>query len=112
MTFATTVNLVTIILCLAVLVQCARMMRSLKAFRTADLPATARALDGATKAAHGVLRELRDELSRGGEPTLKALVEARSVADELGVMIGIANATADRMLDNARGQPADRELAA
>lgn len=34
MSFATTINLVTIILCGAVLVQCVRMMRSLDSFRS------------------------------------------------------------------------------
>lgn len=102
MTFATITSLVTAILCIAVLLQCARVMRSLAAFRAADLPSTARALDAATASAHHVLCELRNELDRGGKPTLKALADARSMADELDVMIGIGNATADRLLDNAR----------
>lgn len=102
MSFATITSLVTAILCIAVLVQCARVMRSLAAFRTADLPGTARVLDTATSGAHQVLNDLRNELDRGGKPTLKALADARSIADELGVMIGIGNATADRLLDSAR----------
>lgn len=106
MSFATITSLVTAILCIAVLVQCARVMRSLAAFRAADLPGTARALDTATASAHHVLSELKTELDRSGEPTLRALAEARAIADELGVMIGIGNATADRLLDSARNSRA------
>jgi hypothetical protein len=102
MTFATTVNLVTIILCVAVLVQSTRMMRSLAVFRATDLPGTARALELATSGATDVLNELRVALSQNAEPTLRNLADAQAIGDELGVMIGIANATADRLLDTAR----------
>ena len=102
MSFATITSLVTAILCIAVLVQCAQVMRSLAAFRAVDLPGTARTLDTATAGAHQVLSELKNELDRGGEPTLRVLAGAREIADELGVMIGIGNATADRLLANAR----------
>lgn len=102
MSFATTINIVTIILCCAVLVQCARMTRSLQAFREADLPGTAAALDLATGEARRVLREISDLLSSEADPRVRSLEEARGIADELAVMIGIANATADRLLDAAR----------
>lgn len=114
MSFATTVNLVTIILCVAVLVQCARMMRSLHAFRSADLPGTAAALDAATGQAHQVLDHIRHILSAEADPKIRSLDEAKTIADELAVMIGIANASADRLLESARkpGEPAIQELAA
>lgn len=114
MSFATTINLVTIILCVAVLVQCARMMRSLDSFRSADLPGTAAALDAATAQAHQVLKLIRETLAVEAEPKIRSLDEARAVADELAVMIGIANASADRLLENARSAAAndDKELAA
>jgi hypothetical protein len=101
MTFATTINIVTIILCLAVLVQSARMMRSLAALKAADLPAMVAALDVATGQARRVMSELRDMLVREGEPSMRALADAGAIRDELGVMVGIANATADRLLECA-----------
>lgn len=114
MSFATTINLATIILCIAVLVQCARMMRSLQAFRSADLPGTAAALDAATAKAHQVLEHIRVVLAAEAEPKIRSLDEARTIADELAVMIGIANASADRLLDNARSRDGNhpQELAA
>lgn len=102
MSFATTINLVTIILCAAVLVQCARMMRSLALFRSADLPGTARALDLATRQAHDVLEQIRRLLTAEADPTIRSLNEARAIADELAVMIGVADASADRLLESAR----------
>lgn len=102
MSFATTINLVTIILCVAVLVQCARMMRSLEAFRSADLPGTAKALDAATGQARQVLEQIRQMLAAEADPKIRSLDEARAIADELAVMIGVANASADRLLESGR----------
>ncbi len=107
MTFATTINIVTIILCGAVLVQCARMMRSLAAFRTAELPATVAALTRATGDAGRVLSELKQALAET-DPRLRIIGDARAVTDELSVMVGIANATADRLLEAGRSLPTKR----
>jgi len=110
MTFATTTNLVLIILCAAVLVQCHRVMRSLHDFRQADLPGTAAALDSATAQARRVLGDIRLLLTDEAGPKIKALEDGHKIADELAVMIGIANATADRLLESARAPnrgPAD-----
>lgn len=101
MSFATTVNIVTIILCIAVLVQCARMMRSLAALKSADLPATVAALDTATGQARLVLSELKDVLRNDADPNMRALADAQAIRDELSVMVGIANATADRLLESS-----------
>lgn len=101
MSFATTVNIVTIILCIAVLVQCARMMRSMAALKSADLPATVAALDTATGQARLVLSELKDVLRNDADPNMRALSEAQAIRDELSVMVGIANATADRLLESS-----------
>lgn len=101
MSFATTVNIVTIILCVAVLVQCARMMRSLAALKSADLPATVAALDTATRQAGSVLAELKDVLKNDADPNMRALADAQAIRDELSVMVGIANATADRLLESS-----------
>lgn len=102
MTLATTVNLVLVILCIAVLVQCQRMMRHLGAFRRADLPGTAAALEAATAEASRVLDQLRRLLAEETPSKLRALGEAERIGDELAVMIGIANASADRLLETAK----------
>lgn len=113
MTAATIINLVTIILCSAVLVQCWRMTRALNRFRAADFPGTVTALQAATGEAEAVLRRIRGVLATEAEPKLKIIAEAGQAADELGVMIGIANASADRLLDVARqARPAQDDLAA
>jgi hypothetical protein len=119
MSFATTINIATIILCLAVLVQCARMMRSLDALKSADLPATVAALDTATGQARLVLSELKQVLVEDADPSMRALADAQAIRDELSVMVGIANATADRLLESSAaarvlaGVPgADAELVA
>lgn len=102
MTLATTINLALAILCVAVLVQCQRMMRRLDGFRRADLPGTAAALAGATTEASRVLEQLRHLLAEETPDKLRALSEAERIGDELAVMIGIANASADRLLETAR----------
>lgn len=114
MSFATTTNIVTIILCIAVLVQSARMMRSLAALKSVDLPTMVTALDAATGQARLVLSELKEVLRKDGEPNMRALARAEAIRDELGVMVGIANATADRLLESsaAARAAAPEELAA
>lgn len=110
MTFATMSNLATVMLCVALIVQCRRMMRSLAAFKTADLAGTVNALTSATAEAQQVLADLRDELRNHAQPTLRGLADARQISDELNLMIGIADASADRLLRSGRGQ--ERDLAA
>jgi hypothetical protein len=113
MSFATTSNIVTVILCIAVLVQSMRMMRSLAAFKAADLPATVQALETATGHARQVLSELKDVLRREADPSMRRLGEAEAIRDELKVMIDIANATADRLMDSASAaRKAEADLAA
>lgn len=102
MSIATTINIVLVILCLAVLVQCHRMMRSLDAFRRLDLPGTAIAVNGATAEASRVLDQIRTVLADEAAPRLRLLDDAQRVGDELAVMIGIANASADRLLETSR----------
>lgn len=102
MSFAAMTNYVTVILCVAVLIQCTRMMRSLDAFRRLDLQGTAAMLDRSTGEARRVLGEIKTLLEREAGPKIAMLEEAKGVADELAVMIGIANASADRMLDAGR----------
>lgn len=102
MTFASLINIVTIVLCGAVLVQCVRVTRALAAFRQANLPAMVHSLEAATGQAETVLGQMRDVLRHEAEPKMQLLSQGNAVAEELGVMIGIANATADRLLESAR----------
>ena len=101
MGFATFVNIITIIFCLAVLVQSVRMMRSLDAVKGNSLPQMVQALDTATAQAKLVLSELKETLRTDAASTARALSSAESIRDELTVMVGIANATADRLLETA-----------
>ena len=101
MTFATAANVATAILCLAVLVQSIRMMRSLRALRSgAPIAEVVEALDRSTEQARQVLCDLRGSLGDCAA-TARVIAEGRSLSDELTVMIGIANASADRMMDAA-----------
>jgi hypothetical protein len=101
MTFATVTNLATIIFCTAVLIQSVRMMRSVAALKAVDLPQMVKALDSSTEQARAVLSELKATLRTDGAANLRRVAEAETIRDELGVMIGIANATADRLLETA-----------
>jgi hypothetical protein len=96
MNFATVANLGTMILCAAVLVQSVRMMRSLKAVRGGFH----RLVDRSTAEARMVLSELKTALGDCAGAA-RALAEGKAIADELTVMVGIANASADRMADAA-----------
>jgi len=106
MGFATMVNIITVIFCLAVLVQSVRMMRSLEAVKGAGaaLPQMIQALDTATAQARNVLGELKDTLRTDGAANARILAQGAEIRDELGVMIGIANATADRLVNSASSQ--------
>ena len=101
MGFATFINIITIIFCLAVLVQSVRMMRSLDAVKGASLAQMVQALDASTGQAKLVLSELKQTLSTDVAANVRSLATAESIRDELTVMIGIANATADRLLESA-----------
>ena len=109
MTFATLTNIVTMIFCLAVLVQSVRMMRSLKTVQDGALSTVVDALDQATGQARAVLHELKATLGEcaGSQRMLR---EGKDMAEELSVMIGIADASAERLMDASRranGRPAD-----
>ena len=101
MGFATFINIITIIFCLAVLVQSVRMMRSLEAVKGASLAQTVQALDASTGQAKLVLSELKQTLSTDVAANFRSMASAESIRDELTLMIGIANATADRLLESA-----------
>ena len=107
MPVATVMNVLTMVLCCGVLLQSWRMSQLLKRFRTADFPAMVTGITGATEEAEAVLERLRALLANAAEPKLKAIATADRIADELGVMIGLANASADRLQDILREAQAD-----
>jgi hypothetical protein len=99
MTFAVLANVLTMILCLAVLVQSVRMMRSLRTVKDGALTQVVQSLENATAQARAVLSDMKATL--GGECAENArLVDvARGLRDELSTMVGFANAAADRVVD-------------
>lgn len=101
MSFATLTNIATALFCAAVLVQSVRMMRSLRAVKDGALAEVVGALDKSTAQARAVLSEMKATL--GGECVANArlIEEARAMREELGVMIGIADASAERIVDAA-----------
>lgn len=111
MGFATFVNIITVIFCLAVLVQSVRMIRSLEAVKGAGaaLPQMIQGLDAATGQASKVLVELKETLRTDGSANARVLVQAEEIRDELSVMVGIANAAADRLLEASSKRDAARE---
>jgi len=101
MSFTVFTNIITVLFCVAVLIQSVRMLRSLKQVREGQLDRTVLALETATAKAHGVLSEMKQTLSTEGAANSHALAEARDVREELHVMIGIANAMAERLMEAA-----------
>jgi len=97
MSFATFSNIATAIFCLAVLVQSIRMMRSLKAVKEGALTEVVTALDKSTAEARAVLGELKMALLQCAG-SARVLDNSRAIADELGLMIDIANASAERLV--------------
>lgn len=113
MSFATLTNIATMLFCMAVLVQSVRMMRSLKTVRDGALTEVVEALDRSTNQARKVLSELR-EILRGDASTIaRTVVEGRAMTDELAIMIGVADVTAERIVDAvATARPRRRQAKA
>lgn len=101
MTFAIFINLLLALLCVAVLVQSARMMRSFNAIKSGDLAETVKQLDRATAQARGVLAELKTILATDGAATTRTIASGETLRDELSVMVGIGNAVAERIMEAA-----------
>lgn len=111
MTYQIAANVLTMLLCTAVVVQSMRMMRSLNALKRNDLGQMVSALDQSTVQARLVLSELKGTLtqysSRAGDTA-----RAKAISDELRMMIDIADSTAERLVDAAavarRAEPVER----
>lgn len=94
-------DVATMLLCAAVLVQCARLMRSLQQLRKAGLRETVEALERATGEARSVLGNLKQFLATDMGECGEIVAEGVAMRDELTVMIGIGNAVAERIVEAA-----------
>jgi hypothetical protein len=99
MTFATFTNVVVILLCGAVLVQSVRMMKSFQAVKDGGLKDMVAALDMATGQARAVLSEMKETLRTDGAAHARTVAQGEAMREELTVMVGIANAVAERILE-------------
>jgi hypothetical protein len=115
MSFVNLSEIVMMLLCSAVVVQTMRLMRALRTMRDGGLSAMIGALDRATGEAREVLSEMKLMLADSASAS-KVVADGRDMAEELGVMIGIANASAERLLEAASnrssGAGADVDAAA
>lgn len=102
MSFPLFANIVTTILCLAVLVQSVRMMRSLKAVGNDQLTSVVTALDESTTQARMVLSNLKHTLEGDFAGSVKLVLEGREIRDELKMLIEIANSMAERLCESGR----------
>lgn len=100
MTITMLVNISTSILCAGVLVQSVRMMRSLRTLRGGAIAEVVTALDHSTQQARLVLSQLKLALGDCAR-SAQTVAEGKAICDELLVMIGIADASADRLAEAA-----------
>lgn len=91
------VNSLLAILCVAVLVQSVRVQRSFQALKASGLPEMVGALDRSTADARAMLSQLTAALREEGKAGSGVLSDGRLVREELTVMVGIANAVAERL---------------
>lgn len=100
MTLSIAANLLTTLFCVIVAIQSIRMMRSLHALKRNDLGQMVAALDQASVQARIVLSEIKGTLTQvQGRAT--DVTRAKAIADELRMMIEIADSTAERLVDAA-----------
>lgn len=98
MSIALLANVLTIILCVAVLVQSMRMMRSLRAVKDGALTDVVKALDHATVHARSVLSDMKQTLGTDCARHARLVEQARDLRDELSDMIGIADSACERIV--------------
>ncbi|WP_010544745.1 DUF6468 domain-containing protein [Sphingomonas elodea] len=98
MSIALFANVLTIILCVAVLVQSMRMMRSLRAVKDGALTDVVKALDNATVQARTVLSDMKQTLGTDCARHARLVEQARDLRDELSDMIGIADSACERIV--------------
>jgi hypothetical protein len=105
MTFATLTNIVLILLCGAVLVQSVRMMRNFETLKKGGLKDVVDALDKSTSQARVVLGDLKDTLRTEGAANARSVAKGQEMREELTVMVGIANAVAERIVETVEAAP-------
>lgn len=99
MSFALLANVLTMIFCMAVLVQSVRMMRSLRTVKDGALTEVVTALEKATTGARAVLSEMKATLGTDCAQHARLVEQARGLRDELSDMIGIADAACERVVN-------------
>jgi hypothetical protein len=99
MNFALLANVLTMIFCMAVLVQSVRMMRSLRTVKDGALTEVVTALEKATAGARSVLSEMKATLGTDCAQHARLVEQARDLRDELSDMIGIADAACERVVN-------------
>lgn len=99
MSFALLANVLTMIFCMAVLVQSVRMMRSLRTVKDGALTEVVAALEKATAGARSVLSEMKSTLGTDCAQHARLVEQARDLRDELSDMIGIADAACERVVN-------------
>lgn len=99
MNFALLANVLTMIFCMAVLVQSVRMMRSLRTVKDGALTEVVTALEKATAGARSVLSEMKATLGTDCAQHARLVEQARGLRDELSDMIGIADAACERVVN-------------
>ncbi len=94
------------ILCFGVIIQTMRLMRRLRAVSDGRMGEIVAALDRATGEARTVLEGLRRTLGGEGAEVARQVGAARELSEELGVLIGIADAMADRLAGDGEKEEA------
>jgi hypothetical protein len=117
MSLAILANVLTMILCMAVLVQSVRMMRSLRTVKDGALTEVVGALEKATGQARAVLSDMKSTLGTECAQHARLVGQARDLRDELSDMIGIADSACERIVNSVgianahRGvEPIDAEV--
>jgi chemotaxis regulatin CheY-phosphate phosphatase CheZ len=99
MSIALLANVLTIILCMAVLVQSVRMMKSLRTVKDGALTQVVEALQIATVQARAVLSDMKHTLGTDCARHAQLVERARELRDELSLMTGIADSAAERIVN-------------
>lgn len=99
MSLAIVANALTMIFCMAVLVQSVRMMRSLRTVKDGALTQVVDALEKATGQARAVLSDMKATLGTDCAQHARLVEQARELRDELQVMTGIADAACERIVN-------------
>jgi ABC-type transporter Mla subunit MlaD len=90
-------NIVTAMLCIAVLVQSIRLMRGIQAVRKTDISAMVGAMEKATAEARHVLTDIKETITGPVANTAELIRKGDDMREELSTLISIADAMAERL---------------